>query len=306
VKKPERVVRELKQVQKTFKPWLNRLEIDFVDNTFNASKEWLVKFCKLKIKGKIGIKWRCFCRANNVDEESAKWMAKAGCIGVFIGAEVANDKSLKMMKKGIVTGLVDKTVDIFVKKGIPVIVSFMVGFHWETKKEVMQTLKTALAFQEISPLVESKVFKPTPFEGTELWNILKKEGLLKQDRRILKDEVIDAFDISRRKGLTFSHPFLSEKELDALIVWFNLKTALINLRFAIKRKELTESLKVRLKLLIGITKTLGLQNLFESEIRKIETLIEKPEKSEIQVLDKKLELVIKRITNKNHKKLWRC
>lgn len=302
VKKPERVIKELKQVQKTFKPWLNRLEIDFVDNTFNASKEWLIKFCKLKIKEKIGIKWRCFCRANIVDEESARWMAKAGCIGVFIGAETANDKSLQMMKKGIVTGLVDKAVDIFVKNEIPVIVSFMVGFHWETKKEVMQTLRTALAFQEISPLIESKVFKPTPFEGTELWNILKKEGLLKQDKRILKNEVIDAFDISRRKGLTFNHPFLSEKELDAMIVWFNLKTAITNLNFMIKQKDIAESLNVRLKLLIGITKTLGSKNIFENEIRKIETLIEKPEKSEIQILDKRLDLAIKQIINKI---LWR-
>ncbi len=52
IKTPEKVIEELKVVCTQFKSWKKRLDIDFVDNTFNASKEWVIKFCKLKKKNK--------------------------------------------------------------------------------------------------------------------------------------------------------------------------------------------------------------------------------------------------------------
>jgi len=271
----ERVIQEIAAVKKSFKPWLKRLNIDFIDNTFNVSKDRVIKLCRALKENKTDIKWRCFCRAAGVDEEIAKEMAESGCIGVFVGAEAANDESLKKMKKGLLTSAVSKAVKHFTDNNISTIISFMVGFPWEKKQDIMQTFNTALAFQEMNPIIEAKIFKPTPFYGTDLWQLLEEKKLLKNSVRQLDKEEIDEFDISRRKGLTFIHPFLEEEDIDAMIVWFSLKTALQNIIFLTqdKYKDFEEGIRLRIRLLLNITNTLGSKERFEKGFILIEELL---------------------------------
>jgi|APSaa5957512622_1039677.scaffolds.fasta_scaffold26387_2 anaerobic magnesium-protoporphyrin IX monomethyl ester cyclase len=299
----ERVIQELKAVKKTFKPWLERLNIDFIDNTFNVSKDRVIEICRALKENKMDIKWRCFCRATAVDEDIAKEMAESGCIGVFVGAEAANDESLKKMKKGLVTSSVAKAVKHFTDNNISTIISFMVGFPWEKKKDIMQTFNTALTFQQMNPIIEAKIFKPTPFYGTDLWKLLEEQNLLKNSVRYLDKEEVDEFDISRRKGLTFRHPFLDEADIDAMIVWFSLKTAVQNIIFLTQDeyKNFEEGIRLRISLLLNIAKTLGSKERFEKSFAAIENMLSKPSEKEARKLYDELDSAIETMKEKNNK-----
>ena len=164
----------------------------------------------------------------------------------------------------------------------------------------MQTFNTALAFQEMNPIIEAKIFKPTPFYGTDLWQLLEEKKLLKNSVRQLDKEEIDEFDISRRKGLTFIHPFLEEEDIDAMIVWFSLKTALQNIIFLTqdKYKDFEEGIRLRIRLLLNITNTLGSKERFEKAFILIEELLDKPSEKEAKELYGELDNIIETIKEK--------
>jgi radical SAM superfamily enzyme YgiQ (UPF0313 family) len=227
-------------------------------------------------------------------------MAESGCIGVFVGAEAANDESLKKMKKGLVTDTVSKAVKHFTDNNISTIVSFMVGFPWEKKRDILQTLNTALTFQAMNPIIEGKIFKATPFYGTDFWELLEEQKLLKKSIRELDKETIDEFDISRREGLSFIHPFLEESDLDAMIVWFCLKTAIQNIIFLTEDEfeDFEEGIRLRINLLLNITSTLGSKERFEKSLIVINELLNKPSKKEARKLFSGLDRIIETIEDK--------
>jgi radical SAM superfamily enzyme YgiQ (UPF0313 family) len=288
---PVKLMEDLKLLLKQFKPWESRINIDFVDNTFNASKKWVLEFCHLLRENQLKIAWRCFCRADNVDEELVKTMAHTGCIGVFIGAETANNDSLGKTNKRVVVDSVDFATQLFADHKIAVILSFMIGFPWEEKAHILQSLKTALAYQQLNPMIEGKIFKPTPFPGTPFWEQLTKQGILKTEHRRLDKEPTDAYDISRRKGLTYRHPHLREADIDALIVWFYLKTVVQNIFFLKEEKNrpYCEGIKLRIKLLLEIAGTLGAKSRFENQMMRLGCLADSPNRKELSQLDIELD-----------------
>ncbi|MDQ1336239.1 MAG: anaerobic magnesium-protoporphyrin monomethyl ester cyclase [Thermodesulfobacteriota bacterium] len=298
-----KLIRDLQSLLDHFKPWLSRINIDFIDNTFNSSKKWLLEFCRLLNKYHINIEWRCFCRADKVDAELVSAMASSGCIGIFLGAETANDESLEKMKKGIMTDSVTSATKLFADHNISVILSFMVGFPWERKEHIMQTLKTALVYQSANPVIEGKIFKPTPFPGTHFWDLLKEQKLLKSEERLLNKERIDEFDISRRSGFTYRHPFLREIDLDTLILWFYLKTVIQNIFFLTGKKyfDFQEGLKLRIRLLLGVASTLGAKKRFKDEMKQLEHLINHPQKAELSRISRHLDCMVANIKEKPQK-----
>lgn len=298
-----KLIRDLQFLLDHFKPWASRINIDFIDNTFNSSKKWLLEFCRLLNQYHISIAWRCFCRADNVDAELVSAMASNGCIGVFLGAETANDESLEKIQKGVMTDSVTYATKLFADHNISVIVSFMIGFPWERKDHVVQTLKTALTYQSINPVIEGKIFKPTPFPETPFWDLLKEQKLLKSEERLLNKELIDEFDISRRSGLTYRHPSLREIDLDILILWFYLRTVIQNIIFLteIKFFDFREGIKFRIRLLLGVANTLGAKKIFKDEMKQLEQLIDHPQKTELSRINRHIDYMVANIKEKPRK-----
>lgn len=73
-------------------------------------------------------------------------MAQSGCVAVSGGIEVASERVLKLINKGVSVASVRETLTHFRDNGIMVHAYLMYGFPTETEKELMESLETVRDF----------------------------------------------------------------------------------------------------------------------------------------------------------------
>lgn len=76
-------------------------EILFQDSTLTVNRKHIVRLCKRMIEEKLGMKWICLSRVDNVDRELLELMKKAGCHSIQFGVESGDEDVLKDIQKGI-------------------------------------------------------------------------------------------------------------------------------------------------------------------------------------------------------------
>jgi len=166
-----RVIREMKQIKK--------LKIDnilFRDATFTLDQKRTIELCGAMIKNNFGFNWWCETRANVLNEETLKWMKKAGCRGINLGVETMDENRIYTEgKPGVSLDQIRLIRDKAKKLGIKLHFLMIVGLPDETVEGLHQTFKRLL---ELRP--ESVGFSLiTPYPGTELFKLLRKEKLLR-------------------------------------------------------------------------------------------------------------------------------
>jgi len=82
----------------------------------------------------------CFERAF-ADSVLTDLIARTGCIGVAGGLEVASDRLLKLMDKGITIGQVVRACRALTRSGILVHAYLMYGFSTETEQDTIDSLE---------------------------------------------------------------------------------------------------------------------------------------------------------------------
>jgi len=112
----------------------------FVDEA--APPKLLGELSDLLIKKNLLFSWWGNIRfEKSFDEVLTKKMAKAGCIAVTGGLEVASDRLLKMMDKGVTVEQVARVSKNFIDSGILVHAYLMYGFPSETLQESIDSLE---------------------------------------------------------------------------------------------------------------------------------------------------------------------
>ncbi len=112
----------------------------FIDDTVNVPVPTFKEMMRMMIRNNYGYKWHCFFRADFCDEELVDLMARAGCQGIFLGLESANDQILRNMHK---TARKKHYLDIvprFKNAGIQVFASLFFGFPGETYETAQETM----------------------------------------------------------------------------------------------------------------------------------------------------------------------
>lgn len=113
-------------------------------------------------------------RVNFADDETLRWMARAGCHMICYGVESADAEVLKRMRKGIDLDSVRDAVAMTRRHGIRTRLSFMYGSPGETRESMRQTLDFAI---RIDPdLVQFNI--TTPYPGTEMFAWAEQNGLI--------------------------------------------------------------------------------------------------------------------------------
>lgn len=170
---PENVVDEIKEIKKRYKT----KRFTFEDDSFTLNKKLVSDICNLLIKEKLNITWATETRANLVTSDLIKKMKSAGCEDITIGVESGDEGTLKKIKKGITIEQIKNASRILKENKIRFDAFFMIGFPWETKKEID---KTVSLMNELDPRVA--VFSVvTPYPGTELYDICRSEGLIPEN-----------------------------------------------------------------------------------------------------------------------------
>lgn len=122
--------------------------IFFIDATMNVPPQQFKAMLRLMIRKNYGFKWHCFFRCDQTDEETIQLMKEAGCMGVFLGLESANETVLKNMDKTAHKADFRRTMPWFKKYGLRQMISVQVGFPGET----YESLKESFDFiEEIKP-----------------------------------------------------------------------------------------------------------------------------------------------------------
>jgi hypothetical protein len=112
----------------------------FVDDTANVPLGTFKEMMRMMIRQRYGFKWHCFFRADFCDAELVDLMARAGCQGVFLGLESANDQLLINMHKTPRKHHYLSAVPLFKNAGIKVFASLFFGFPGETHATAQETM----------------------------------------------------------------------------------------------------------------------------------------------------------------------
>lgn len=147
--------------------------ISFQDSCFNVSVKRLDRMCDLFLENNLAIPWSIKgFRADIVNRELAKKLAKAGLSHVSIGIESANPEVLKTMGKGETIEDIERGIDILTSEGIDVRGQFMIGNPGDT----LETTKESIAFAIESNLTSAIMGTAVPIPNTQLWNYVQEHG----------------------------------------------------------------------------------------------------------------------------------
>lgn len=147
---------------------------EILDDNFTLKLDRAKEFCRALIKKNLKLAWYCHngIRADKLDLELTKLMKKAGCTSVALGIESGDEKIFKSIKKGenlsdIVTG-----VKLIQKAGMKVVGYFIIGLPGDNVESINNTLK----FMKGLGLDNYMFGILTPYPGTEVYDLIKKEG----------------------------------------------------------------------------------------------------------------------------------
>jgi len=214
---PEKIVEEIEMLINKYKI----KEIFFDDDTFTCNRQWVFKICNLIVEKGIKILWSCNGRVDNVDNEMLKIMKKSGCRMIKYGVESASQKTLDLLQKGYTIEDVKRAFKETTKNKILIHSTAMLGFPWETKKEMMDTIKF---IKSLKP--DTCQFSiPIPYPGTKMFEDAIKENILiygnqwefyDMSKPLLKNYYLSTEEITRicKKAwisVYFSLPFILKK-----------------------------------------------------------------------------------------------
>lgn len=119
--------------------------IAFVDDNFFGNRPHAVALMRKFIAANTGITWETTCRADDLcsfDEEMLQMIHDAGCVELFVGFESASEEVLRNANKQICVSQMEQCMGLARKYGFCLRALFVIGLAGETRKELLQTLKT--------------------------------------------------------------------------------------------------------------------------------------------------------------------
>lgn len=151
----------------------------FKADTFTIDSEWASELCDRIINSELcgKIEFTANSRVKPLNYDLLKKMKKAGCFMLAVGFESGNDDTLKKIKKGTTREDNLRAAKLIKKAGLPLFGFFMIGFPWEGKENIIDTLKFIF---EIDPdFIEIHI--AMPYFGTQLHNQCKEYNTIKSE-----------------------------------------------------------------------------------------------------------------------------
>ncbi|MGE0172382.1 MAG: radical SAM protein [Oligoflexales bacterium] len=112
----------------------------FVDEA--APPQVLFSLAKRLLERKVAMTWWGNIRfEKSFNAKTVPLLAKSGCVAVSGGLEVASDRLLKMMNKGVTVEQVARVTHAFTQSGILVHAYLMYGFPTQTEQETIDSLE---------------------------------------------------------------------------------------------------------------------------------------------------------------------
>jgi magnesium-protoporphyrin IX monomethyl ester (oxidative) cyclase len=178
---PEDVVNEIQLLKEIY----GAKEIAFQDDNISLNRDRMEAICDGIIEKKLNIRW---CTPNGIaiwtlDKPLIDKMKKSGCYKLTFGIETGCPETQKFIRKTQIN--LNKAKEIIKycnKKGIWTHSAFVIGFPYETRENIKETIKYAVS----TDLDMATFWIATPYPGTDLYTIWNKEGLLPPKEKMLE------------------------------------------------------------------------------------------------------------------------
>lgn len=183
--------------------------IVFQDDAFNVNPQMVKEFCEEKIRRGNPIQWVCLGRADDWKQQKdlVPLMARAGLFMGLVGVEVASDRELARIGKGVTLEQIKGTVSILRENNVATVGTVLIGLEEDDEVKIKERLRVA---EEIDPDILALDYV-TPVPGSPIW------------RKALQNGFFDPKKINLKEW-DFQHPviptkFLSIEEVGRLGSW---------------------------------------------------------------------------------------
>jgi anaerobic magnesium-protoporphyrin IX monomethyl ester cyclase len=189
-------------------------EFHFVDDNSSVSKKRLIEICDeilarhldIKIATPTGI------AIATLDKEVLSKMKQAGFYRLCFGLETGDPEGQKIIKKRVNLEKARTVIKIANQLGFWTSATFILGFPHETRAHIQKTIDFARSSQ-----MDFVIFYLlTPQPGTEVYQLLKADGLIDLDP-YLDPHNPDCYKISLTYCNGFKNRHLSNAELQAIV-----------------------------------------------------------------------------------------
>jgi magnesium-protoporphyrin IX monomethyl ester (oxidative) cyclase len=225
-------------------------EIVFYDDQFLVDKKWVVNICDLIIEKKLNISLSLPAGISVwiADKELLIKMKKAGFYRLNLPIESGNLNSLKFIRKPVKLKSVLEIIKCASRLGFWTSANFIIGFPYETKDEINETIDFAYKCGIDYPFF----FIARPFPGSEMYDIYKSKGLLKN-----KLETSSSVFVAKGDTLYFTAEELTHMRSDAEKNFLKFK-----LFWCLKPRNFINYILPKISSLSGIIYVLKIMRLF--------------------------------------------
>ncbi len=116
-------------------------------------------------------------RLNQLNDEVMAGFSEMGAQGIFFGWESANNRVLKLMRKGLTIELIKEKALLFKKHGITAWASSIIGVPTETREEIFNTVDFSMWLRDTLPTRSTVAsFRYMPLPNTALIDVAVAEG----------------------------------------------------------------------------------------------------------------------------------
>ena len=179
-KSAERVVAEIAYIYKKYN--ISNFDFGAEDEFFINYNRVCEIFQSIARKG-LKIHWSTFCRFDTFDNAYKKLgddfpilLKNSGCHFISFGAESGSQRLLdEIIKKDIKIEQIFRTIEVLKKHKIAHRVTFVNCWPTETQEDVNATFDVIDKISYNNPLILVAIFNLTPYPGTEIIELLKKE-----------------------------------------------------------------------------------------------------------------------------------
>jgi anaerobic magnesium-protoporphyrin IX monomethyl ester cyclase len=166
---PHNIMKEMKELVDTYDVHYSK----FVDDTFGVDRKRVAELCNLLMEENLDILWACKASAGKLDEPLLKKMKEAGCQELFFAIPSSHQKTLDIFGNKARIDVIEKAIKLTLKTGIKVTTVLFVGLPFETKQDVLETIKFAENLNLTR--IGLQLFAPVP--GSEVYYNLEKYGI---------------------------------------------------------------------------------------------------------------------------------
>ncbi|MEE8636640.1 MAG: radical SAM protein [Dehalococcoidia bacterium] len=138
-----------------------------IGDNFGSPRQRLLQFCRTMEREAADFVWHCAIKMDRLRLADLDVLWEGNCRGIFVGIESASQDTLDRIRKDIDLGRELQMVYRAIEMGFLVTTSFIIGFPWETPKDVHRTFRLHCGLLEHGAF-GSQIWVLCPLPGTDL------------------------------------------------------------------------------------------------------------------------------------------